>query len=64
MEFLGCMHFNVVALNKIDFIQEGTISIGKTSIPVADTHKSNLNKINFINGDDKTTMNADEFFGR
>ena len=34
----------IVAINKIDFIQEGTISIGKTSIPVADTHKSNLNK--------------------
>lgn len=34
----------IVAVNKIDFIQEGTISIGKTSIPVADTHKSNLNK--------------------
>lgn len=34
----------IVAINKIDFIQEGTISIGKTSIPVADTHKVNLNK--------------------
>lgn len=34
----------IVAINKIDYIQEGTISIGKTSIPVADTHKSNLNK--------------------
>ena len=34
----------IVAINKIDFIQEGTISIGKTSIPVTDTHKSNLNK--------------------
>lgn len=34
----------IVAVNKIDFIQEGTINIGKTSIPVADTHKSNLNK--------------------
>ena len=33
-----------VAINKIDYIQEGTISIGKTTIPVADTHKSNLNK--------------------
>jgi DNA-binding LytR/AlgR family response regulator len=34
----------IVAINKIDYIQEGTISIGKTSIPVADTHKSNLNR--------------------
>jgi DNA-binding LytR/AlgR family response regulator len=34
----------IVAINKIDYIQEGTISIGKTSIPVADTHKTNLNK--------------------
>jgi DNA-binding LytR/AlgR family response regulator len=34
----------IVAINKIDYIQEGTISIGKTSIPVADTHKANLNK--------------------
>ena len=33
-----------VAINKIDYIQEGTISIGTTTIPVADTHKSNLNK--------------------
>lgn len=34
----------IVALNKIDFIQEGTIAIGKTHIPVADTHRANLNK--------------------
>lgn len=34
----------IVAINKIDYIQEGTISIGKTTIPVADTHKSSLNK--------------------
>lgn len=34
----------IVAINKIDFIQEGTITIGKTTIPVADTHKANLNK--------------------
>ena len=24
--------------------EEGTITIGKTTIPVADTHKTNLNK--------------------
>jgi len=34
----------IVAVNKIDFIQEGTISIGKASIPVADTYKAALNK--------------------
>jgi DNA-binding LytR/AlgR family response regulator len=34
----------IVAVNKIDFIQEGTISIGKSTIPVADTYKTNLNK--------------------
>jgi DNA-binding LytR/AlgR family response regulator len=34
----------IVAINKIDYIQEGAIKIGKASIPVADTHKSNLNK--------------------
>lgn len=34
----------IVAINKIDFIQEGTITIVKTTIPVADTHKANLNK--------------------
>ena len=34
----------IVAVNKIDFIQEGTISILNTSIPVADTHKANLSK--------------------
>lgn len=34
----------IVAVNKIDYIQEGTISICKTSVPVADTHKANLNK--------------------
>jgi DNA-binding LytR/AlgR family response regulator len=33
----------IVAINKIDFIQEGTITIGKTTIPVEDTHKENLN---------------------
>jgi DNA-binding LytR/AlgR family response regulator len=34
----------IVAVNKIDFIQEGTISIGKSTIPVADTYRTNLNK--------------------
>jgi DNA-binding LytR/AlgR family response regulator len=43
-KFLRVHRSYIVAINKIDYIQEGTISIGKTSIPVADTHKSNLNK--------------------
>lgn len=43
-KFLRVHRSYIVAVNKIDFIQEGTISIGKTTIPVADTHKANLNK--------------------
>ena len=43
-KFIRVHRSYIVAINKIDYIQEGTISIGKTTIPVADTHKSNLNK--------------------
>jgi DNA-binding LytR/AlgR family response regulator len=43
-KFLRVHRSYIVAINKIDFIQEGTIAIGKTTIPVADTHKANLNK--------------------
>ncbi|HEU4634413.1 MAG TPA: LytTR family DNA-binding domain-containing protein [Flavisolibacter sp.] len=43
-KFLRVHRSYIVAINKIDYIQEGTISIGKTTIPVADTHKSNLTK--------------------
>lgn len=43
-KFIRVHRSYIVAINKIDYIQEGTISIGKTSIPVADTHKSNLNR--------------------
>lgn len=43
-KFLRVHRSYIVAINKIDFIQEGTISIGKTSIPVADTHKASLSK--------------------
>ena len=43
-KFLRVHRSYIVAINKIDFIQEGTISIGKTTIPVADTHKSSLNR--------------------
>ncbi len=34
----------IVSLNKIDFIQESVISIGKASIPVAETYRSALGK--------------------
>lgn len=34
----------IVSLNKIDFIQDGAISIGKTSVPIADTYRNVLNK--------------------
>lgn len=43
-KFIRVHRSYIVAINKIDYIQEGTISIGKTTIPVADTHKPNLNK--------------------
>ena len=43
-KFLRVHRSYIVAINKIDYIQEGTISIGKVTIPVADTHKSNLTK--------------------
>jgi DNA-binding LytR/AlgR family response regulator len=43
-KFIRVHRSYIVAINKIDYIQEGTISIGKTTIPVADTHKSNLSK--------------------
>ena len=43
-KFIRVHRSYIVAINKIDYIQEGTITIGKTTIPVADTHKSNLNK--------------------
>jgi DNA-binding LytR/AlgR family response regulator len=43
-KFIRVHRSYIVAINKIDYIQEGTISIGKISIPVADTHKSSLNK--------------------
>src|SRR3954468_21485491 len=43
-KFIRVHRSYIVAINKIDYIQEGTITIGKTTIPVADTHKSNLNR--------------------
>lgn len=39
----------IVSINKIDYIQEGTIYINKTAIPIADTYRSALNrKLNLI----------------
>jgi DNA-binding LytR/AlgR family response regulator len=43
-KFIRVHRSYIVSLNKIDFIQEGIITIGKASIPVADTYKSVLNK--------------------
>ena len=34
----------IVALSKIDYIQEGIIYIAKTAIPIADTYRTTLNK--------------------
>ncbi|MEO6071132.1 MAG: LytTR family DNA-binding domain-containing protein [Chitinophagaceae bacterium] len=43
-KFIRVHRSYIVSLNKIDFIQEGVISIGKASVPVADTYRSILNK--------------------
>lgn len=34
----------IVSLEKIDFIQDGAITIGKASVPIADTYRTMLNK--------------------
>jgi DNA-binding LytR/AlgR family response regulator len=34
----------IVSLNKTDFIQDGAITIGKASVPIADTYRSQLNR--------------------
>ena len=43
-KFIRVHRSYIVSLNKIDFIQEGVITIGKASVPVADTYRSVLNK--------------------
>jgi len=43
-KFLRIHRSYIVSLQKIDFIQDGIISIGKATIPVAETYKSALNK--------------------
>ncbi|RPD46531.1 MULTISPECIES: LytR/AlgR family response regulator transcription factor [Chitinophagaceae] len=43
-KFLRVHRSYIVALNKIDYIQEGTIYIGKASVPLAETYKVMMNK--------------------
>lgn len=43
-KFIRVHRSYIVSINKIDFIQEGVISIGKGTVPVADTYRSTLNK--------------------
>lgn len=43
-KFIRVHRSYIVSINKIDYIQEGVISIGKSTVPVADTHRSILNK--------------------
>ena len=42
-KFIRVHRSYIVSPNKIDFIQEGVIAIGKASVPVADTYRSTLN---------------------
>jgi len=44
VRFMRVHRSYIVALNKIDFIEEGVINIGKTSIPVADAYRGSLNQ--------------------
>lgn len=43
-KFMRVHRSYIVALNKIDFIEEGVINIGKTPIPVADAYRGSLNQ--------------------
>ncbi len=43
-KFMRIHRSYIVALNKIDFIEEGVINIGKNSIPVADAYRGSLNQ--------------------
>ncbi|RYZ20351.1 MAG: response regulator transcription factor [Chitinophagaceae bacterium] len=43
-KFIRVHRSYIVSMSKIDFIQEGVISIGKASVPVADTYRTTLNK--------------------
>ena len=43
-KFIRVHRSYIVSLSKIDFIQDGAITIGKASIPIADTYRTALNK--------------------
>lgn len=43
-KFIRVHRSYIVSLSKIDFIQEGVITIGKSTVPVADTYRTTLNK--------------------
>jgi DNA-binding LytR/AlgR family response regulator len=43
-KFIRVHRSYIVSLNKIEFIQDGAISIGKASVPIADTYRTVLNK--------------------
>jgi DNA-binding LytR/AlgR family response regulator len=43
-KFIRVHRSYIVSLNKIDYIQEGVITIGKSTVPVADTYRTTLNK--------------------
>ena len=43
LKFMRVHRSYIVALNKIDFIEEGVININSTAIPVADAYKNLLN---------------------
>jgi two-component system, LytTR family, response regulator len=43
-KFMRVHRSYIVALNRIDFIEEGVINIGKTSIPVADAYRGALTR--------------------
>jgi DNA-binding LytR/AlgR family response regulator len=43
LKFMRIHRSYIVALNKIDFIEEGVINIKGVAIPVADAYKATLN---------------------
>ena len=43
-KFLRIHRSYIVSIQKIDFIQDGIVSIGKATVPVAETYRSVLNK--------------------
>lgn len=43
-KFIRVHRSYIVSLSKIEFIQDGAISIGKASVPIADTYRTVLNK--------------------